>query len=207
MTLSQSGPSAILEELIHHRHEESGENSHEQESLESGLMELVHQAEEGAITADEDLEQMESLLERGEMKGHDEHGHDDAHRDENGHDHSAGDPHFWQDPILAIHYVERIRNGLVEADPDNAQVYTANAEAYIQELRELDREIAQTLEAVPPEHRHLVTFHDAFGYFRRRYGWQVSAFVPSDASDITPGAVRASSTRYNRKPPGMRGSG
>jgi ABC-type Zn uptake system ZnuABC Zn-binding protein ZnuA len=34
-----------------------------------------------------------------------------------------------------------------------------------------------------------VTFHDAFGYFGRRYGWQVSAFVPSDASDVTPAAV------------------
>jgi ABC-type Zn uptake system ZnuABC Zn-binding protein ZnuA len=56
-------------------------------------------------------------------------------------------------------------------------------------LRELDREIAQILEAVPPERRHLVTFHDAFGYFGRRYGWQVSAFVPGDASDVTPAAV------------------
>jgi ABC-type Zn uptake system ZnuABC Zn-binding protein ZnuA len=31
-----------------------------------------------------------------------------------------------------------------------------------------------------------VTFHDAFGYFAARYGWQVSAFVPGDASDVTP---------------------
>jgi zinc transport system substrate-binding protein len=106
-------------------------------------------------------------------------------------EHASGDPHFWLDPTLAIHYVERIRDGLVEADPANAQAYSSNAETYIQELRDLDQEIAQTLSQVPPEHRHLVSFHDAFGYFGRRYGWEVSFFEPSDASDVTPGAVKA----------------
>jgi ABC-type Zn uptake system ZnuABC Zn-binding protein ZnuA len=114
-----------------------------------------------------------------------------AHEDEHeaGHEHAAGNPHFWQDPILTIHYVERIRNGLVQADPANRQVYTANAQAYIQQLRALDQEIAQLLEQVPLERRHLVTFHDAFGYFTRRYGWEMSAFASSDASEVTPGAI------------------
>jgi ABC-type Zn uptake system ZnuABC Zn-binding protein ZnuA len=85
--------------------------------------------------------------------------------------------------------VERIRDGLVRVDPANGSVYTANAAAYILELQDLDREIAQTLNQVPPERRHLVTFHDAFGYFARRYGWEVSAFVPSDASRVTPVSV------------------
>jgi ABC-type Zn uptake system ZnuABC Zn-binding protein ZnuA len=114
---------------------------------------------------------------------------DDDPDHDHAHEHGAGDPHFWQDPTLAIHYVERIRNGLVQADPDNAQAYSSNADGYIQEIRDLDQEIARTLSQVPPEHRHLVTFHDAFGYFARRYGWKVSAFVPSDASDVTPGAI------------------
>lgn len=106
-------------------------------------------------------------------------------------EHASGDPHFWLDPTLAIHYVERIRDGLVQADPANAQAYSSNAEAYIQQLRDLDQEIAQTLSQAPPEHRRLVSFHDAFGYFGRRYGWEVSFFEPSDASDVTPGAVKA----------------
>jgi manganese/iron transport system substrate-binding protein len=109
--------------------------------------------------------------------------------EEHGHEHGAGDPHFWQNPLFTIHYVERIRNRLIQADPANAEVYNRNAAEYIQQLRELDREIAQTLNQVPPERRHLVTFHDAFGHFARRYGWRVSAFVPSGAGEVTPEKV------------------
>jgi ABC-type Zn uptake system ZnuABC Zn-binding protein ZnuA len=91
--------------------------------------------------------------------------------------------------MYAVHYVQRIRDGLIQADPEGSHVYQANTTDYIQKLRELDQEIAETLSGVPPQLRHLVTFHDAFGYFARRYGWKVSAFVLSDASDVTPGAV------------------
>ncbi len=171
----------LIEQMLGGRQHEAdaraGEGHSEgDESLEEGLMELVHETEEGHMTPESAIEAMEELV--GEYEG-----------EEHGHGHEAGDPHFWQDPTQAIHYVERIRNGLVQADPANAQVYSSNADRYIQELRELDQEIAQTLSQVPPEHRHLVTFHDAFGYFARRYGWKFSAFVPGDASDVTPGAV------------------
>ena len=104
---------------------------------------------------------------------------------------SQGDPHLWQNPVYAIHYVERIRDGLVRADLGNASVYRDNADAYIQQLRELDQEISRTLSDVPPERRHLVTFHDAFGHFAVRYGWRVSALVPGDASEVTPGTIVA----------------
>ncbi len=92
-------------------------------------------------------------------------------------------------PLYAIHYVERIRDGLIQADSANAQGYQLNAEAYIQSLRDLDQEILDVLKAVPREQRHLVTFHDAFAYFAQRYGWRTSSFVAHDASDVTPGKV------------------
>ena len=101
----------------------------------------------------------------------------------------GGDPHLWQNPLYAVHYVGRIRDGLAKADPANARLYQSNAASYIQELRELDREIARSLDTVPAQQRRLVTFHDAFGHFARRYQWEVSAFVVSDAGDVTPGAV------------------
>ena len=102
---------------------------------------------------------------------------------------AKGDPHLWQNPLYAVHYVQRIREGLIRADPTGADYYRGKAETYIQQLRDLDREIAQILGQVPPQRRHLVTFHDAFGYFAERYGWEVSAFVAGDASEVTPGAV------------------
>ena len=106
-----------------------------------------------------------------------------------GHELSEVDPHFWLDPTLAIHYVERIIEGLTKTDPKNDQKYATNGKAYVEQLRQLDREIAETLAQIPPNSRHLVTFHDAYGYFARRYEWEVSSLVPSDASDVTPSDI------------------
>ena len=102
---------------------------------------------------------------------------------------ATGGPHFWQNPLYAVHYVERIRDGLIQADPENAQEYQENATAYIQKLHRMDQEIARTLIVVPPQRRRIVTFHDAFSYFAGRYGWKVSALVPGDAGDVTPERV------------------
>ena len=157
----------------------------------------------GDESGDEEHEHGEECegQERGEERGHEQEGGHDGedecekesldseHQDGDERDHSLGDPHFWLDPILAVHYVEGIRDGLSRADPENAERYSDNAAAYVEQLRDLDREIADILSVVPPERRRLVTFHDAYGYFGRRYGWEVSAFVASDASDVTPRAV------------------
>ena len=122
---------------------------------------------------------MEQVIE----EHHGEEGHKES---EHHHDHDAGDPHFWLDPVLATHYVEQISEGLIQADPGNAQVYSGNANQYSQKLLDLDQEIANELSQVPPERRHMITFHDAYGYFGRRYDWKVSAFVPGHAGDVTP---------------------
>ena len=98
----------------------------------------------------------------------------------------GGDPHFWQDPIAAIAYVERIRDALASANPARAGDFRRNAEAYAEELRGLDADIRAALEAVPPARRVLVTFHDAFGHFGRRYGFEVLPLVGSDGGDLTP---------------------
>ena len=102
---------------------------------------------------------------------------------------AGDDPHFWHDPEFAIHYVERIRDGLAIADPDHGPDYQANAETYMDQLRKLDQEITLILSQVPPHLRNLVTYHDAFNHFARHYGWRVSAFVSSDADEVSPAAV------------------
>ena len=113
--------------------------------------------------------------------------HDDDHMDdEHGHDHGAGDPHFWQDPRLVVHYAEQIAAGLTMADPDNAATYAANLAAYIGELNELDTYISNALSGIPEARRTLVTFHDAFGYFGARYGLEVMAFVGGHGGDVAP---------------------
>ena len=115
----------------------------------------------------------------------DDHG-DDDHGHGHGHDHAAGDPHFWQNPRMAVHYVNQIADGLAAADPGNAGVYRDNAAAYIAELEALDEYIAAALAGIPAAHRVLVTFHDAFGYFGTRYDIEVSAFVGGHGGDVSP---------------------
>lgn len=100
-----------------------------------------------------------------------------------------GDPHFWLDPNNAVHYVENIRDGLIQADPAGETIYTQNAAAYIAQLQELDAWIAQEVARIPLERRLLVTNHESFGYFADRYGFQVvGAIVPSVSSGASPSA-------------------
>ena len=103
--------------------------------------------------------------------------------------HLHEDPHLWQNPLYVIHYVERIRTALIQADPGQAETFDANAADYIQKLRALDQEISGALRSVPQDRRRLVTFHDAFGHFAQRYGWNSSALAPHDGSEVTPGKI------------------
>jgi ABC-type Zn uptake system ZnuABC Zn-binding protein ZnuA len=83
------------------------------------------------------------------------------------------DPHVWQNVTNAITMVQNIRDGLVQADPPNAQTYQANAAAYITQLKALDEDIVAEAAKLPADSRKLVTSHDALGYFAERYGFKI----------------------------------
>lgn len=82
----------------------------------------------------------------------------------------GADPHAWQDAANAKIYVAAIRDALVAADPEGAEIYKASAAAYLAKLDALDAEIQTALAAIPKERRRVVSTHDAFGYFAARYG-------------------------------------
>lgn len=102
-------------------------------------------------------------------EGHDEEEHD---AEEHAHEHAEGNPHLWLDVHNAERYVEKIRDTLVEADPEGAETYRANAEEYLAELEELDAYVEEKAAGIPEERRKLVTFHDAFPYFAAAYGFE-----------------------------------
>lgn len=109
-------------------------------------------------------------------------------REDAGGGHGA-DPHMWLDPNLVIRYVENIRDGLIEFDPEGEAVYRSNAEAYIAELKDLDAWIVEQVSQVPPERRLLVTNHEALGYFAERYGFTIAGTViESFSSGASPSA-------------------
>ncbi|WP_043531465.1 metal ABC transporter solute-binding protein, Zn/Mn family [Litchfieldella xinjiangensis] len=105
----------------------------------------------------------------GHDETHDSHGHEEHDHDDHAHAHGDRDPHAWQNLSLAQGYVTNIRDGLIEADPDNAETYRDNAERYLEELKETDRAIREQLSEIA-ENASVVTGHDSFGYFSQAYG-------------------------------------
>ncbi len=83
------------------------------------------------------------------------------------------DPHIWFDVTLWQEAVQQVRDVLIEADPENATAYEANAAAYLAELDELHQYVQEQTDRLPPQQRVLITAHDAFSYFGRAYGYEV----------------------------------
>jgi ABC-type Zn uptake system ZnuABC Zn-binding protein ZnuA len=131
------------------------------------------------------VELSEGLEPLAEEEHGNEHGVEEDHAEEHGaeeegghaHEHVEGNPHLWLDVENAEHYVERIRDALIEFDPEGADDYRANAEEYLNQLEELDRYIEEQAESIPEENRKLVTFHDAFPYFAEAYGFELTDVI------------------------------
>jgi manganese/iron transport system substrate-binding protein len=81
-----------------------------------------------------------------------------------------GNPHLWLDPAYAQIYVRKIAQSLREIDPPNAEYYSANERREIATLGALDSWIRAQISTIPPDQRAMITFHDAWFYFDRRYG-------------------------------------
>lgn len=101
-------------------------------------------------------------------------------------------PHLWTAPNLAAAYAEHVRDAMSDLDPDGADYYAANTEAFIARMNELDEAIAEATGTIPEEHKLLLTYHDSFPYFAPRYGFEIlGAIQPSDFSEPSPQEVAA----------------
>ena len=89
----------------------------------------------------------------------------------------AHNPHLWMNPTYAAIYVDRIRLKLIEMDTAGQADYDVNADAYEEQLAELDDWASHQFDALPPENRRIVSFHDAFPYFAARYGIEIVGVV------------------------------
>ena len=83
------------------------------------------------------------------------------------------DPHVWHDPMMWADCVTDVAEMLAEFDPTHAEDYLKNAEAYRQEIQQLDQFCRDELAKIPKQRRVLVTAHDAFGYFGAAYDIEV----------------------------------
>lgn len=99
------------------------------------------------------------------------HGEEEARGEEEAHGHGHGedeiDQHLWLDPDNARAMVEAIAAALIEADPQNADLYADNAKRVSRDLAQLSADIAREL--APVKDVPFVVFHDAFQYFDARF--------------------------------------
>ena len=99
-------------------------------------------------------------------------------------------PHLWTSPPLVRRYAEIVRDTMVRRDPANAAAYQQNSAAYTARVDAFDVALRAATATLPPERRKLLTYHDAYAYFAREYGWTViGAIQVSDFEDPTPREV------------------
>ena len=94
------------------------------------------------------------------------------------------DPHWWHSIENMLAAVDVVEGEFARARPGLAAQFKANAEGYSARLRALRKWAEGEMERLPQERRHLVTSHDAFGYFARDFGFKVHAITgPSTESE------------------------
>ncbi len=112
------------------------------------------------------LENPEVIELTAERQG-DSHKHSETEKGKN--------PHIWLDPVSAQIQVRNILKGLQKVDPINAKAYQTNAEIYLNELGKLNQDFKNQIEVL--KNKNLITFHDAFPYLAKRYGFKYIACV------------------------------
>ena len=159
----------------HDEHDDHDDHEHHHEHDEHD----DHDHHEHAASCDDDCDDDHEHDEHDNHENHESHHHEhDDHDDHDDHEHHHGhehdhehhyDEHVWTSPRNAILIVEALTDVLSELDPDNAEFFRANALAYITELEELDRAIA---EVVANGVRTTLVFGDRFPfrYFTDAYG-------------------------------------
>ena len=100
------------------------------------------------------------------------------------------DPHVWHDVENGLEMVALIRDNLVAVDPDNADMYTKNAEQLTAELQTLDAWIPEQIATIPEEQRRLVTTHDAMSYYAKAYGLTVEGTLLGVSTEEEPTAAK-----------------
>ncbi len=175
MTESQS--IEAIEEILH---EHEGDGHEHGTGMIEEIEHVLHEIEDGHIEGSEGLEEIHHLVSGEDV--HDEHAKEDDHDDHDeheegghdGHDHDYEfDPHIWLDPILVKQQVNVIRDGLIQADPQNKEHYEENARIYNNKMDALDMKIGSALSSCQKD--TIVPFHNAFIYLGERYDIHIMA--------------------------------
>jgi ABC-type Zn uptake system ZnuABC Zn-binding protein ZnuA len=101
-------------------------------------------------------------------------------------------PHLWTDTGYAIKYAAEIRDEFSALDPANATYYQDNYATFEKQVMALDAAVRADQQTVPAGGLKLLTYHDAYAYFAKDFGWQIiGAVQPKNFSDPNAADVAA----------------
>src|SRR4029077_18956228 len=89
------------------------------------------------------------------------------------------------------YYLPAIVAKLSEVDPAGQATYRANADDYGVQLDQLDTDLKAKIDEIPEANRKLVTFHDAFPYFARHFGFELVGVILANVGQEPPAAELA----------------
>ena len=104
---------------------------------------------------------------------------------------SGDNPHVWVSISNAIREVQHLGEAMEAIDPVHAALYRRNAAEYVGKLETLRERMKTAL--APYQGTRIVTFHEAFPYFAKEFGFQIAAVVEREPGSA-PGAKELSQT-------------
>lgn len=101
----------------------------------------------------------------------------------------ADEPHWWLDPALGRAAVAPLAEALTAVHPVGGEAFARNARRQTRRLETLESDVRRCLKAIPAPDRELVTTHDAFGAYARRFDLEVvGSLVPARSDHAQPSA-------------------
>jgi ABC-type Zn uptake system ZnuABC Zn-binding protein ZnuA len=101
-------------------------------------------------------------------------------------------PHLWTDPLWAIRYAGVIADELSRRDAANAEYFKGNLTAFTAKATALSEALKKDQATIPGGKKELLTYHDAYAYFGKDYGWKIiGAVQPSNFEDPSPKEIVA----------------
>ncbi len=118
---------------------------------------------------------------------------------------NSADPHAWMDASNGIIYAKNILRALNQLDPSHSKYFSDNFTHYEKELLELDEYIQNSISTIPSTQRILITSHDAFQYYGKRYGIRLEAImgISTEAEAQTSDVIRVNRTIKENKVPAI----
>lgn len=163
--------------------------------LDDWIDKLGSQSKATVITVSKNASVLKTVVTELDEDDHD-HDHDKDKKEDGrkedkheGHHHDHGpdasNPHIWLDPIVQMKATEAIRDALIKIDPAGKEIYKANADKYLADLKQLDSDFKSTIGKFKV--KNFIGFHSAYDYLARRYGLkQVASLEEVPGSGVSP---------------------